>query len=92
MRVRLTRAADREIDEILRWTAEKFGVPAARRYHLGILRVLDLIGDAPSIATSIGKGMRAHPYQSHIIIYRERGGEIEVLAVRHGRSNWRGHL
>ena len=92
MRVKLTRMADGEIDAMIRWGAENFGVPAARQYYQGLLRILDLIADAPTMAVDVGKDMRAHPYRSHMIIYRQRRGGIEVLHIRYGRSNWRKFL
>ena len=92
MQVKLTRVADREIDAMIRWGAEHFGIPAAKENYLGLLRLLDLIGSTPKIAKEVGKGMRAHPYQSHLIIYRQHDDKIEVLHIRHGRSNWRKYL
>jgi toxin ParE1/3/4 len=77
---------------MIRWGAEHFGVATAREYYEGLLRVLDLLGDAPRIAREVGKGMRAHPYRSHVVIYRENEDTVEILGIRHGRSNWRRHL
>ena len=77
---------------MLRWGADNFGIPVARDYYKGLLRVLDLIGDTPKIAREVGKGMRAHPYRSHIIINREGDEGVEVLSIRHGMSNWRKYL
>ena len=92
MRIKLTRAADHEIDLLIRWGAQNFGIPAAREYYDGLLRVFDLLAHSPKMSLEAGRGMRAHPYRSHMIIDRERSGGIEVLHIRHGMSNWRKYL
>jgi toxin ParE1/3/4 len=53
---------------------------------------LDLLASSPRIGHEIRDDVRAHPHRSHIIVYREDGGKLEVLMVRHGRSNWRKYL
>jgi toxin ParE1/3/4 len=54
--------------------------------------VLDLLAHSPKISIEVGKRMRAHPYRSHMIIYREDDDGVEILHIRHGHSNWRKFL
>jgi toxin ParE1/3/4 len=92
VRVRLTRKADSDLTEILRWGSEHFGADAADEYYLGLMAVIDLLAENPRIAHEIRDGVRAHPHRSHVIVYRESEGRLDILTVRHGRSNWRKHL
>ena len=92
MRVRVTREADRELSSIVRWGAEKFGRPAALQYSAGLLRLFDLLASAPKMSIEIESGVRAHPYRSHIVVYREDVEELQILHIRHGMSNWRKYL
>ena len=92
MRLRLSREAADDLNGLLHWGAEHFGVDAALDYYDGLLRVLDLLASSPRIGHEIRDDVRAHPHRSHIIVYREDGGKLEVLMVRHGRSNWRKYL
>lgn len=77
---------------MIRWGAKRFGIPTAREYYEGLMRVLDLLANSPKMSMEVGKGMRAHPYRSHMIIYREMRDGVEVLHIRHGHSNWRKYL
>ena len=92
MRVRVTRHADRELAVIVRWGTDNFGRAAAVEYSAGMLRLFDLLATAPKMAPELKNGMRAHPYRSHIVVYREAGDELQVLHIRHGKSNWRKYL
>ena len=92
MRVRITRNADRELAAIIRWGAEHFGRASAVEYSTAMLRLFDLLASTPKLAPEIRDGVRAHPYRSHIAVYRETGDELQVLHIRHKRSNWRKHL
>ena len=92
MQAKLTRAAGREIDSMIRWGARKFGIPTAREYYEGLMYVLDLLAHSPKISIEVGKRMRAHPYRSHMIIYRGDDDGVEILHIRHGHSNWRKFL
>ena len=92
MRLRITRTADRELDSLLRWGVRNFGVAVASEYYNGMIQLFSLLCTNPQIAREIRSGIRAHPYRSHIIIYRQSDDRLEILDIRHGRSNWRKHL
>lgn len=32
--------------------------------------------------------VRAHPYRSHLILYRDAGEHIFILRIRHAREDW----
>jgi toxin ParE1/3/4 len=92
VRVRVTARADRELAAMIRWGAEHFGTDTAIEYYRGVMRVFELLASTPRMAPEIRDGMRAHPYRSHIIVYRQTADRLEVLHIRHGRSNWRKYL
>jgi toxin ParE1/3/4 len=92
VRVSLTRGADRELAAIVRWGAEHFGRATAIEYASGMFRLFDLLAGAPKMSTEVRGGVRAHSYRSHMIVYREHADELQILHIRHGRSNWRKYL
>jgi len=57
-----------------------------------MLRLFDLLASTSKLAPEIRDGVRAHPYRSHIVVYREAADELQILHIRHKRSNWRKHL
>jgi len=92
VRVRITRNADRDLAAIIRWGTKHFGRTSAVEYPTAMLRLFDLLASTPKLALEIRDGVRAHPYRSHIVVYREAADELQVLHISHKRSNWRKHL
>ena len=92
MQVRVTKQADKELAAILRWGAQHFGRAAAIDYYADMTRLIDLLATAPKMAPVVREDVRAHPYRSHVIIYRERESRLDILHIRHGHSNWRKYL
>jgi toxin ParE1/3/4 len=92
--VRLSDTAGADYDEILRWTASRFGVTQAVSYGDLLAAALAGLEHGPTIAGSrqrneIGAGLRTlHVGRRgrHIILFRigsEANGTIDVLRILH---------
>ena len=88
---RLAPAAQRDLEDIWDYTAAQWSAAQAETYLRGLQSVLDTIVAQPQIARErreFDPPVRLHPYQSHLIIYREAGEYLDVLRVVHRRRHW----
>ena len=95
MKYRLSAKADRDVFAIFLASLRTFGLPQARRYHDGLLAEVDWLTAFPELArerTEFRRGLRFHPYGSHVIVYSIHGPEILVARVLHGRQQAERHL
>lgn len=53
-----------------------------------LLNMLTVVPSAGRIHQTVAPPIRLHPYQSHHVMYRERGNDIVILRIIHGRQNW----
>jgi toxin ParE1/3/4 len=88
--VRLTPQARTDLDEIWAYTAEQWGIDQAESY----LRTLDasfhLLAEHPGIGRSVDdirKGYFKFPAASHVLIFRLRDGQVEIVRVLHKSSD-----
>lgn len=107
MIVRLSSAAETDIVEVLRWTADHFGPRQTRLYSDTILAALEQLSDGPTAAGArqredIGRGLytlhvaRKKRKARHFIIFRiaqeSKREVIEVLRVLHDTMELSLHL
>ena len=102
--VRLTAAADRDLDDALWASIQSFGATQARLYEALILDALGDLGAGPSTPRSrvrddIAPGHRSlhvarrGRHGSHVLVYRVgRPGVIEVVRILHERMDIARHL
>lgn len=91
MRLRVVRAARRDLREIDAYTCGKWGEGQSQRYASLIDRRLDLIAAEPELGTSLGPrrpDLNRWRAGEHFIIYRLMGTEVVVLRVLHVRSDY----
>lgn len=91
MASKLSRRADRDFRRIFVTGVELFGERQAERYAAGLIGSFEFLSSFPRAArerTEFRQAIRLHRYQSHMIVYRIVGENIEVLRVRHGREDW----
>ncbi len=91
MTYKLSRKAEEDIIQIYVSGVALFGVDQAERYHEGLERAFDFLADFPLAAperTELKPSSRAHPYKSHIILYRTDGSDIFIQRVRHASEDW----
>ncbi|HVY87881.1 MAG TPA: type II toxin-antitoxin system RelE/ParE family toxin [Hyphomonadaceae bacterium] len=83
---RLTRAADRALDELYRHGIETFGLRQAQDYLLGLHETFEMLARFPEVGRPF-REFRRHEHGSHIIFYEiEDGAVIIVDVVRQGRD------
>ncbi|WP_439495428.1 type II toxin-antitoxin system RelE/ParE family toxin [Bosea sp. (in: a-proteobacteria)] len=91
MALRLTAAADRDLEDIYVYGALGFGLTQAERYVDGLYGCLELLATAPRMGrerTEIVKPVWVHPHRSHLVVYEIKGGDVLVLRILHQRSDW----
>lgn len=106
-RVRLAAAADRDIREILRWTARRFGDTQARVYAGTLSEAIQALADGPRVPGArkrddIAKGIMAlHVARGsrkgrHFLLYRVGAPSnppvIDVLRVLHDAMDLPRHI
>jgi len=68
-----------------------FGVAQAERYSDGLEAAFQFLADYPRAArlrTEMPRPVRAHPYKSHLIIYRADQDGVLIIRIRHAREDW----
>ena len=91
----LSGEADRDIDEILRFTKARWGLRQAERYGGELHATFDLLAGAPEIGKRIDHiraGYRRFEHRSHSIYYVTTAGGVTIMRVLHGRMLSTGRL
>jgi len=103
-RVRLGAAAEVDFANILKWTAENFGVRQSRVYRDTLVQTIGELADGPDVAGSAARdevmaGLRTlHVARggrrgSHFLMYRATtNGTIEIVRILHDRMDFRRHV
>ncbi len=105
--IRLTAIAERDFQNILRWTQEHFGKKQASVYAETLIRAINALTEGPSTAgakkrNEIAKGlMTLHVARKgrkgrHLVLYRANSGAstptIEVLRLLHDSMDLPRHV
>lgn len=103
-RVRLAQAAERDFDDIVRWTAERFGQAQALRYADAMLDAIASLAEGPAVVGSrvpdgLPAGLRTLSVArrgikaKHLLIYRVRGRSlIEIVRILHDAMDVARHV
>ena len=92
---RLTEAADKHLQEIWRYTRDRWGVPQANAYLAAIEASLDAAIKAPALLRprpELGDGLMARRALSHVVYGIVQDDVLIVVAVLHGRMDPKRHL
>ncbi len=87
----LSRAAEGDLAAIADYTIRTFGVEQAILYRDGLIETLEFLAEFPMAArqrAELRNDVRAHPYRSHLILYRPDGDDIFILRIRHASEDW----
>jgi toxin ParE1/3/4 len=90
-RVCLTPEAGSDLKGVWVYTAKMWSVDQADHYINDLVAKFDLLAKAPFIArerTEFVPPVRIHRHQSHVVIYRLTGENLDILRVAHMRQNW----
>lgn len=90
-RLRFTREARKDVEDIRRHTIEGWGRDRWLAYVRGLEAVFERIRTAPETGRRrdvFAKGVRSMLYEAHVVFYYETSrGEVAVLCVLHQRRN-----
>lgn len=92
---RLSIAAERDIEDILRDTIERWGWLQARADGDGLHRTFEALAAAPDLGRrcdDIRPGYRRYGFGRHAIFYVEIARGVSIVRVLHGRMDVRRHL
>jgi len=87
MRVRVSRQAQSELDEIFVYVAEHAGLDAADRLVEAIEEQFALLGESPGIGRrrdDLAPGVLSFPMGRYLVYYRKARGAVQILHVFHG--------
>lgn len=94
-RIVLSRAAQRDLIEIIEYGEAEFGAAAADTYHVDIEERFDRLADHPLIGEARdrwGEGVRQLPCNRHRIVYRVQGDTVRIIRVLHHSRDVQKHL
>ncbi|MBV8972288.1 MAG: type II toxin-antitoxin system RelE/ParE family toxin [Sphingomonadaceae bacterium] len=86
-KLRLSRAAERDLAAIFDYGADRFGDIVASRYRDGLKVALAALLDFPLAGRSRGEirpGLRSRPYGSHVVFYTVDERSVRIVRVLHG--------
>ena len=87
---RLSKAADKDLENIAEYTINEFGIEQARIYKDTLIATFELLAHHASVGRDfnhLGKGWRRHPHQDHCIYYKEVASGILILRLIHSRQD-----
>jgi toxin ParE1/3/4 len=81
---RLSKQADKDLENIALYSIQNFGIKRARLYRDGLFKTFDMICEFPMIGSDqnhIKKNVRRQVYESHSIYYRIDENAIFILRI-----------
>jgi toxin ParE1/3/4 len=91
MQLKLSKAAQRDIDAMHAYGFKTFGKLTADEYVRQLLNLLDLLQENPQMGrerTDFNSEIRALRYKSHMIFYKLNQRGIRIHRILHGSQNW----
>jgi toxin ParE1/3/4 len=88
---RLSKAAQKDLADIYRYTREKFGKAQAESYISSLRESLALIAGQPLMGperTELTPPVRVHPHGQHIIVYVPEGERPLIVRIVSGKQHW----
>ena len=92
---RLTRDAERDLDEMVSFGAREYGLEAALTCYDELAEKFELLATFPLIGRereTSTRTVRIMRFKAHHVIYALEGRDVLVLRVLHGSANWIDHL
>jgi toxin ParE1/3/4 len=90
-----TDSASQDLAEIIDYTIGYWGTAQADLYLMGFQNLAQTLADNPSLArpcANLQTGLRAFPYQSHMIYFLDIAAGIVIVRILHRRMNPELHL
>jgi toxin ParE1/3/4 len=83
----LSRKAQRQIEDIIRYTDANFGEDQTREYVGGLYYSFDILSDNPQMGVRYDERRRRYIYRSHQVYYRLFKSKILIVDIRNSRQN-----
>ena len=83
---KFSEAANYDLAKIIDYTFQTWGADQTSLYIDGLEKLAQLIAEAPKLGKAredIAEGLKAFPYQSHVLYYVEAAHGITVARVLH---------
>ena len=90
MKYQLTDEAARDVEEILAYSVNSFGVTQTEHYFKALKECIELVADNPNIGHSAEDLLPEYlrfPYESHVIFYKKLTSSILVVRMLHERMD-----
>ena len=90
-----TASAEADLAGIVRTTIDSWGAAQAAQYLDGLEQLTGRLLEHPALGAACGDiagGLRAFPYQSHIVYYRAEPERLVVIRVLHRRMDPQRHI
>lgn len=92
---RLTDLALADLENILQYSIENWGVGVAKRYYRGLYERFEWLVDNTKLGKyrpEIDLGIYSYQYKSHLIFYEIHLQQIEILRILHKSTDYQQHL
>ncbi len=92
---RFTAAADRDLDELYWNGLTNFGERQADSYLDGLIRCFETLAANPRMARvrpELGKGIRIHTHQKHLIVYYQEPPGIRIVRILYAHQSFKDAL
>ena len=94
-RYQFTDKAERDLEGIIDYTAQKWGATQANTYLDGLETRAQLLAentDLGLVRETLSKGLLSFPYESHILYYKKHARGIVIVRVLHQHMDPVKHL
>ncbi len=89
-KVRLSHQALNQLEDIARYTQQRYGVDQRKKYLERIYQRIDQLTDNPALGNErpdVKPGHRSLTAANHVIFYRAQDTKIEITAILHGQMD-----
>ena len=94
-RYQFTDKAERDLEGIIDYTVQEWGVSQANTYLDGLETRAQLLAENPDLGTAretLAEGLLSFPYESHILYYKKQAHGIVIVRVLHQHIDPLKHL
>ena len=97
MAYNLSTYAERDIENILTYTIETWGIRQFQKYRDLINHSLDLIGNNPDALTvrkreELFEGGNSYSFGKHVVFFRVKNDIIEIVRILHQKMDVESHI
>ncbi|MBX9591496.1 MAG: type II toxin-antitoxin system RelE/ParE family toxin [Hyphomonadaceae bacterium] len=91
----LSPRAQRDLDEIWDYTADRWGADQAESYIRLLQRAIETVAEDPRRGRPwdvVRPGYLKYPASSHMLLYRRLRSAVGIVRILHGRMDFEQHL